>query len=44
LFHPNDGFRHGISVEDGHIAMPELSGIGFEGKANLRTEMHALAA
>jgi L-alanine-DL-glutamate epimerase-like enolase superfamily enzyme len=44
LFQPYGGFPDGVAVEDGHIMMPDLPGIGFEGKADLRTEMHALAA
>ena len=31
------------AVEDGHIAMPELPGIGFEGKADLIRVMRELA-
>jgi hypothetical protein len=30
-------------VQDGHITMPELSGVGFEGNADLYAEMKALA-
>ena len=32
LFQPYGGFPDGVRVEDGHITMPELPGIGFEGK------------
>jgi D(-)-tartrate dehydratase len=35
LFQPFGGFPDGVEVEDGHITMPELPGIGFEGKADL---------
>ncbi|SOC56073.1 mandelate racemase/muconate lactonizing enzyme family protein [Ornithinimicrobium cerasi] len=35
LFQPFGGFPDGVEVEDGHITMPELAGIGFEGKADL---------
>jgi L-alanine-DL-glutamate epimerase-like enolase superfamily enzyme len=31
-------------VENGHITMPDLPGIGFEGKSDLYAEMKALAA
>lgn len=35
LFQPFGGFPDGCTVQDGHICMPELPGIGFEGKADL---------
>ena len=35
LFQPYGGFPDGVRVEDGHIMMPELPGIGFEGKSDL---------
>ena len=44
LFQPYGGFPDGVNVIDGHITMPELPGIGFEGKSDLITEMHALAS
>jgi D(-)-tartrate dehydratase len=44
LFQPYGGFPDGVKVIDGHITMPELPGIGFEGKSDLYKEMHALAA
>ena len=34
----------GVRVEQGHIVMPDLPGIGFEGKSDLYKEMKALAA
>ncbi|MBX3590131.1 MAG: mandelate racemase/muconate lactonizing enzyme family protein [Burkholderiaceae bacterium] len=43
LFQPYGGFPDGVRVEDGYVTLPELVGIGFEGKADLRAEMHALA-
>ncbi|MFO1154863.1 MAG: mandelate racemase/muconate lactonizing enzyme family protein [Rhodospirillales bacterium] len=43
LFQPYGGFPDGVRVEDGHIRMPELPGIGFEGKADLIAVMRALA-
>ena len=44
LFQPYGGFPDGVRVEKGIITMPELPGIGFEGKADLYREMKALAA
>ena len=44
LFQPYGGFPDGVRVENGHITMPDLPGIGFEGKADLYKEMKALAA
>lgn len=35
LFQPFGGFPDGVTVEDGRITMPELPGIGFEGKSDL---------
>ena len=32
----------GVEVRDGYITMPELPGIGFEGKTDLYREMRAL--
>jgi L-alanine-DL-glutamate epimerase-like enolase superfamily enzyme len=43
LFQPYGGFPDGVSVEDGYITMPELPGIGFEGKSDLISVMRALA-
>jgi D(-)-tartrate dehydratase len=43
LFQPYGGFPDGVRVENGHITMPELPGIGFEGKSDLHAEMKALA-
>ena len=44
LFQPYGGFPDGVRVEDGHITMPDLPGIGFEGKSDLYKEMKALAS
>ena len=44
LFQPFGGFPDGVRVEDGHVTLPELPGIGFEGKSDLYKEMKALAA
>src|SRR6201991_4942872 len=35
LFQPYGGFPDSVRVESGHIVMPELPGIGFEGKSDL---------
>ncbi len=43
LFQPYGGFPDGVEVRDGYISMPELPGIGFEGKATLYREMQALS-
>lgn len=43
LFQPYGGFPDGVQVIDGHITMPDLPGIGFEGKSDLITVMRALA-
>ena len=43
LFQPYGGFPDGVRVEDGHITMPELPGIGFEGKGELYRVMKDLA-
>jgi L-alanine-DL-glutamate epimerase-like enolase superfamily enzyme len=43
LFRPYGGFPDGVEVEGGYITMPELPGIGFEGKADLYHEMRALS-
>lgn len=44
LFQPYGGFPDGVRVQDSHITMPDLAGIGFEGKTDLYAEMKALAA
>ena len=44
LFQPYGGFPDGVRVDAGHITMPELPGIGFEGKSDLITEMRSLAS
>jgi D(-)-tartrate dehydratase len=43
LFQPYGGFPDGVKVEAGHIVMPELPGIGFEGKSDLIRVMRELA-
>lgn len=44
LFQPYGGFPDGVKVENSYVTLPELPGIGFEGKADLYAEMKALAA
>ena len=43
LFQPFGGFPDGVRVEQGHVTMPELPGIGFEGKSELIAVMRELA-
>lgn len=43
LFQPYGGFPDGVKVIDGHVTLPELPGIGFEGKADLYREISTLA-
>src|ERR1700692_2535023 len=43
LFQPYGGFPDGVRVEGGHITMPDLPGVGVEGKAECYAEMKALA-
>jgi len=43
LFQPYGGFPDTVQVEDGHIVMPDLPGIGFEGKSDLIKVMRDLA-
>ncbi|MDN7673279.1 mandelate racemase/muconate lactonizing enzyme family protein [Burkholderia oklahomensis] len=44
LFQPYGGFPDGVSVDNGYVLMPDLPGIGFEGKADLYAEMRKLSA
>lgn len=43
VFQPYGGFPDTVKVEDGHITMPDLPGIGFEGKSDLISIMRELA-
>jgi len=43
LFQPFGGFPDGVRVEGGYIVMPDLPGIGFEGKVDLIRVMRSLA-
>ena len=44
LFQPYGGFPDGVRVENGYVAMPDLPGIGFEGKSDLHKVMRELSA
>ena len=44
LFQPYGGFPDGVAVSQGCITMPDLPGIGFEGKASLYRELRELSA
>lgn len=44
LFQPFGGFPDGVEVVDGHVTMPRLPGIGFEGKSDLYRVMRELAS
>jgi L-alanine-DL-glutamate epimerase-like enolase superfamily enzyme len=43
LFQPYGGFPDGVKVEAGRVRMPDLPGIGFEGKSDLIAVMRSLA-
>jgi L-alanine-DL-glutamate epimerase-like enolase superfamily enzyme len=43
LFQPYGGFPDSVRVERGYVRMPELPGIGFEGKSDLIRVMRELA-
>ena len=43
LFQPYGGFPDGVKVENSFVSLPELPGIGFEGKADLYSEMKTLS-
>lgn len=43
LFQPYGGFPDSVRVQDGHIVMPDLPGIGFEGNSDLIKVMRDLA-
>ncbi len=42
VFAPFGGFADAIAVEDGYVGLPQLPGIGFEGKAALYAVMREL--
>jgi L-alanine-DL-glutamate epimerase-like enolase superfamily enzyme len=43
LFQPFGGFPDGVKVENGYVTMPDLPGIGFEGKSDLFSVMQKLS-
>ena len=43
LFQPYGGFPDGVQPREGYVTLPDLPGIGFEGKSDLAVEMRALA-
>jgi L-alanine-DL-glutamate epimerase-like enolase superfamily enzyme len=43
LFQPFGGFPDGVEVKDSYINLPELPGIGFEGRAVLYQELRKLS-
>ena len=42
LFQPFGGFPDGTTVENGYVNLPDLPGIGFEGKSDLFKEINKL--
>ncbi|SDC82411.1 L-alanine-DL-glutamate epimerase [Variovorax sp. CF079] len=44
LFQPYGGFPDGVKVDNSYVVLPELPGIGFEGKTDLYAEMKRLAS
>ena len=44
LFQPFGGFPDGVKVVNSYVTLPDLPGIGFEGKADLYREMQKVAA
>ena len=42
IFQPFGGFADGFPVEDSHVRLPEIPGIGFEAKSELFRVMRAL--
>jgi D(-)-tartrate dehydratase len=44
VFQPFGGFADGIAVEDGHVRLPGVPGIGIEAKAGLYALMRTLTA
>ncbi len=44
LFQPYGGFPDGVRVENGRVTLPDLPGIGFEGKSDLIKVMRELAS
>jgi D(-)-tartrate dehydratase len=44
LFQPYGGFPDGVQVQDSYVTLPDLPGIGFEGKSDLIKVMRELAS
>ncbi len=44
VFQPFGGFADGIPVENGHVRMPDVPGVGFEAKSDLWKVMSRLAS
>src|SRR5471032_625441 len=44
LFQPFGGFPDGVTVQNGYVRLPDLPGIGFEGKSDLYIHMQALSS
>ncbi len=42
VFQPFGGFADGVRVEDGYVTLPDLPGIGFEGKSDLYRALREL--
>ncbi|MBO0902677.1 mandelate racemase/muconate lactonizing enzyme family protein [Jiella sonneratiae] len=42
VFQPFGGFADGVPVEDGHVALPDVPGVGFEAKAALYETLREL--
>jgi L-alanine-DL-glutamate epimerase-like enolase superfamily enzyme len=43
VFQPFGGFPDGTVVQDGHITLPDVPGIGFEAKADLYAVLAGIA-
>jgi L-alanine-DL-glutamate epimerase-like enolase superfamily enzyme len=44
LFQPYGGFPDGVEVQNGYVTMPDLPGIGFEGKGDLYRELKTISS
>jgi hypothetical protein len=42
VFQPFGGFADGIPVEDGHVRLPDIPGVGFEAKSALFARLSTL--
>ncbi len=42
VFKPFGGFADGIAVEDGHVGLPDVPGVGFEAKSDLHAVLRTL--